>query len=128
MFRGFYSGLALCMLWVGVAAWPALSRAAPALTATALAPTANFGPYNVTFLEGGVGLARPLSEAAAPIASGAPWSITGWLRSARRQPGEVIVAAIGSVAAGEWRGLTLMDGALSFVVGPAATVCSGRRL
>ena len=92
--------------------------------ATALAPTANFGPYNVTFLEGGVGLARPLSEAAAPIASGAPWSITGWLRSARRQSGEVIVAAIGDVAGGEWRGLTLVDGALSFVVGRAVTVRS----
>src|SRR6266478_6341172 len=91
MYRGFYGGLALCALWVSVAAWAALSQGAPALTPTALAPTANFGPYNVTFLEGGVGLARPLSEEAAPIASGAPWSITGWLRSARRQSGEVIV-------------------------------------
>ena len=68
MSRGFHSGFALCTLWVSVAVWPALSRAAPPLTPTALAPTANFGPYNVTFLEGGVGLARPLSEAAAPIA------------------------------------------------------------
>ena len=124
MSRGFHGGLALCTLWVSVAAWPALSRAAPALTKAALAPTANFGPYNVTFLEGGVGLARPLSEAAAPIASGAPWSITGWLRSARRQSGEVIVAAIGDVAGGEWRGLALADGALCFVVGPAAGVRS----
>jgi hypothetical protein len=89
-----------------------------------LAATANFGPYNVTFLEGGVGLARPLSKAAAPIASGAPWSITGWLRSTRRQSGEVIVAAIGDVAGGEWRGLMLVDGVLSFVVGPTALVRS----
>jgi Exo-beta-D-glucosaminidase Ig-fold domain/Concanavalin A-like lectin/glucanases superfamily/Glycosyl hydrolases family 2/Glycosyl hydrolases family 2, sugar binding domain/Glycosyl hydrolases family 2, TIM barrel domain len=124
MRRSFHSGLALSTLWISVAVWPALSRAAPALTAAALAPTANFGPYNVTFLEGGVGLARPLSEEAALIASGTPWSITGWLRSARRQSGEVIVAAIGDVAGGEWRGLTLVDGALSFVVGPAAMVRS----
>src|SRR5258708_3554966 len=124
MSEGFYRGLALCALWLGAAAWPAPSRGAPALPPTALAPTANFGPYNVTFLEGGVGLARPLSEEAAPIASGAPWSISGWLRSARRQSGEVIVTAIGDVAGGEWRGPTLVDGALSFVVGPAATVRS----
>src|SRR5882724_5370472 len=125
MFRGFYSGLALGALWISVAAaWAALSQAAPASTPTALAPTANFGPYNVTFLEGSVGLARPLSEEAAPIASGAPWSITGWLRSARRQPGEVIVAAIGNVAGGEWRGLALVDGALTLVVGPAAAIRS----
>src|SRR5258708_19664059 len=122
MSRGVFVGLALCAMWVSVAAWPAMSRAARALTPIELAPTANFGPYNVTFLEGGVGLARPLSEEAAPIASGAPWSITGWLRSARRQSGEVIVAAIGNVAGGEWRGLTLVDGALSFVVGPAAAL------
>jgi Exo-beta-D-glucosaminidase Ig-fold domain/Concanavalin A-like lectin/glucanases superfamily/Glycosyl hydrolases family 2, sugar binding domain/Glycosyl hydrolases family 2 len=124
MSRGFYGNFALCALWASVAAWAALSWSAPALTPTALAPTANFGPYNVTFLEGGVGLARPLSEEAAPIASGAPWSITGWLRSTRRQSGEVIVAAIGDVAGGEWRGLMLVDGALSFVAGPAATVRS----
>src|SRR5258708_14174737 len=128
MSRGVFVGLALCAMWVSVAAWPAVSGAALALTPIELAPTANCGPYNVTFLEGGVGLARPLSEEAAPIASGAPWSITGWLRSARRQSGEVIVAAIGNVAGGEWRGLTLVDGALSFVVGPAATVRSAAAL
>jgi hypothetical protein len=124
MSKGFYGDFAYCALWASLAAWAALSWSAPALTPPALARTANFGPYNVTFLEGGVGLARPLSEESAPIASGAPWSITGWLRSTRRQSGEAIVAAIGDVAGGEWRGLMLVDGALSFVVGPAAMVRS----
>src|ERR1035438_9001822 len=119
--KRFYRGLALCALWVGAASWPALSRAAPA-TLPALTPTANFGPYNVTFLEGGVGLTRPLSAEAAPLGIGASWSMTGWLRCAHRQSGEVIVAAIGDVAGGEWRGLELSDGALSFVAGPAATL------
>ena len=128
MSRGVFGGFALCALWLSVGVWPALSRAAPTSAATTLTPTSNFGPYNVTFLEGGVGLARPLSEKAAPIAPGSPWSMTGWLRSARRRSGEVIVAAIGEVAGGEWRGLTLMDGALSFVVGPAAMVRSAAAL
>jgi hypothetical protein len=125
MSSGFYQGFALRALWISMAAaWVALSEAAPAVTPTALAPTANFGPYNVTFLEGGVGLARALPKEAGPIASGTPWSITGWLRSARRQSGEVIVAAVGDVAGGEWRGLALVDGALTFIVGPAAAVRS----
>jgi hypothetical protein len=125
MSRRFYRGFTRCALWIGIAAaGAALSPAAPAVAPTALAPTANFGPYNATFLEGGVGLARPLSDEAGPVASGAPWSITGWLRSARRQSGEVIVAAIGDVAGGEWRGLALVDGALTFILGPAAAVRS----
>ena len=64
-----------------------------------LGADANFGPYNVSFLEGGVGLARPLSEEAAAARAGAPWTISGWLRSARRQSGAVIVAAVGGARA-----------------------------
>src|ERR1700722_20427779 len=124
MSRGFFCGLVVCAVLLAVAAWPALSlSASPASTDGVPAPTANLGPYNVTFLEGGVGLGRPLS-ATGPAAAGAPWSITGWLRTAHRQSGEVIVAAIGDVArgdaaaggdatAGGWRGLVLTDAALS---------------
>ena len=118
MGNAFYRGLALWLLWAGVASWPALSLAATA----ALAPTANFGPYNVEFLEGGIGLSRPLSADAGPLAAGAPWSMSGWLRMAHRQSGQVILAAIGDTALGEWRGIALADGALSLIAGPAATV------
>ena len=92
MFRRYYCGLAVSALCMSAALWPALSPAGP----PGLPPTSNFGPYNVNFLEGGVGLNRPLSDEAAPLAAGAPWTICGWLRSARRQPGNVIVAAIGT--------------------------------
>src|SRR5271165_3103071 len=101
------------VLWIWAALWPALSPAAPPV----LQPNSNFGPYNANFLEGGVGIARPLSGEAALLAAGAPWSISGWLRSARRQSGEVIVAAVGGVASGGWRGLVLMDGTLGWVAG-----------
>jgi hypothetical protein len=123
MTKGFYSAVAFCVLSVAVAAMGALSRAAPAATA-ALTPDANFGPYNVRFLEGGVGMTRPLSEEAEPLSATAPWSIGGWLRSTRLQSGEVILAAIGNTADGEWRGLELADGVLTFVVAPAAAVRS----
>jgi hypothetical protein len=118
MGNGFYRGLALLSLWIGVVCWPTLSLAA----LVALGPTANFGPYNVEFLEGGIGLSRLLSPDAAPLGAGAPWSMSGWVRIARRQPCEVILAAIGDTEHGEWRGIVLADGTLSFIVSPSATV------
>jgi Exo-beta-D-glucosaminidase Ig-fold domain/Concanavalin A-like lectin/glucanases superfamily/Glycosyl hydrolases family 2/Glycosyl hydrolases family 2, sugar binding domain/Glycosyl hydrolases family 2, TIM barrel domain len=105
-------------------AWSALSCAAPAI----LPPNANFGPYNATFLEGGVGLSRPLAENAEPLGQGAPWSIMGWLRCAHRQSGDVIVTAVGDVAGQQWRGLELVDGTLSLVMGPRSAVRSAAAL
>jgi hypothetical protein len=116
MFRRFCRAVAVGVLWAGFAVWPTLSRSAPALAAST---SANFGPYNVAFLDGGVGLARPLSAEAMLLAGGAPWSMTGWLRSAHRLPGEVIVAAVGDVDGGAWRGVVLLNGALSFEAGSA---------
>jgi hypothetical protein len=106
----FFRGLALCALGTAAA------------SGYALLSSANFGPYNVTFLEGGVGVSRPLAEGAVPLGAGVPWSMTGWIRSEHRQPGEVIVAAVGDVAGGEWRGLELVDGTPSFVVGRNSVV------
>ena len=119
MKRGFNRALAVSTtLWLAVTIWPALSPAA----SPALAPTANFGPYNEEFLEGGIGVSRPLSADAGPIGAGTPWSMSGWARLAHRESGEVILAALGDTVHGEWRGIALADGALSFVVGPSATV------
>jgi hypothetical protein len=116
--KAFYRGLALWLISAGIACWPALSLPATA----ALAPAANFGPYDVEFLEGGIGLSRPLSADAGPLAAGAPWSMSGWLRMAHRQSGQVILAAIGDTALGQWRGIALENGAVSLIAGPAATV------
>jgi hypothetical protein len=102
--------LALC--W-GVMICPALSAVAP----STLAPAANFGPYNVSFLEGGIGLARPLSVEAALLGVQAPWSLSGWLLLAHPQSGESIITAIGNVSGAQWRGISLSNGALSLVVG-----------
>ncbi len=77
---------------------------------------ANLGPYNVTALEGGIGLERRIAPAGIAAAS-APWSITGWLRASRLQPGAVILAAVGEPPGGESpggegpRGETTVSGA-----------------
>ena len=74
----------------------------------------NLGPYNATFLEGGIGITRRLPEGPDAAAAAGPWSITGWMRAARVEPGEIIVAAVGDVGAGTggWRGIYLADGEL----------------
>ena len=101
-------GLALCALWEGITVCPALSSDSS---------TANFGPYNATFLDGGVGLTRALSGQAAPLAAQAPWSMAGWLRMAHPQSGQAIVCAVGDIAGEEWWGLAVRDGLLSLAVG-----------
>jgi hypothetical protein len=95
----------------------------PALSAGAtstLAPDANLGPYNVSFLEGGIGLRRPLSIEAALLGPQAPWSLSGWLLLAHPQSGESIITAIGNVSGALWRGISLSNGTLSLVVGNMA--------
>jgi hypothetical protein len=116
--RWFCVGVGARIPTVIAALWAALAGAAPSI----LPPNANLGPYNTTFLEGGVGQVRPLSEQAKSLGPDNPWSITGWMLSTRRQPGEVIVTAVGDVAGQKWRGIELDDGALSMVLGPQSAV------
>jgi hypothetical protein len=86
----------------------------------------NLGPYNATFLEGGIGIARPLSAESPLVAAGAPWSMTGWIRWVRRQPGEYVVAAVGNRtgAAAGWRGIFIADGELKVSVAPRVALRS----
>ena len=85
-------------------------------------PTASFGPYNVTILEGGVGLSRPLSAEAPVLAANAHWSMTGWINLARERTGTIIVASIGDSSAQSCRCLLLEDGR------PTLALADGRRI
>ena len=62
-----------------------------------------------------MGLVRPLSDQAKLLASGASWTIGGWLRCARHQPGVAVVTQVGGAQGGY--GLSLVDGVPSLVVG-----------
>jgi hypothetical protein len=110
-------------IWIWLTVWACAafgpggidpSRAAP--------PGLNLGPYNVTALEGGIGLERPLAPELALLAAGASWSISGWVRPERRQAGPVIIAAIGEPGAAAWRGLELIDGDVALVLSPSFTL------
>jgi Exo-beta-D-glucosaminidase Ig-fold domain/Concanavalin A-like lectin/glucanases superfamily/Glycosyl hydrolases family 2/Glycosyl hydrolases family 2, sugar binding domain len=109
--------------------WVAAIWTVLALAGTAIAnPENNFGPYNLRFLEGSIGFSRPLAQDAALLAPNSPWSLGGWVRSEYLQPGEVVVAAVGSTADAQWRGLALTDGALSLVLSADRHLRSSARL
>jgi beta-galactosidase/beta-glucuronidase len=90
----------------------------------------NLGPYNVTALEGGVEMVRPLAARSEVAAAAAAWSMTGWLRWTRHQAGERVVAAVGAGApAGEgWRGILLADGEPRASIAPGVTLRGSSQL
>lgn len=78
-----------------IGAWACLT----AVLSVASSPdriSVNLGPYNATFLEGGIGVARPLSAEANVAGAGRPWSMTGWIRWSRPLSGQFVVAAVGN--------------------------------
>ena len=93
-------------------------------------PSLNLGPYNVTALEGGIGMVRPLAARSEVSAAAASWSITGWVRWTRRQSGELVVAAVGAGApAGNgWRGVLLSDGEWRASIAPGVTLRGSTQL
>src|SRR6202051_4814683 len=101
-----------------------------AVLAQAAGPSLNLGPSNVTALEGGVGIIRPLAARSSVSAAAAPWSMTGWLRWTRRQSGELVVAAVGAGApAGDgWRGIVLSNGELRASIAPGVTLRGSTQL
>ena len=65
---------------------------------SAAAPAAGTsGPYNITALQGGIGMVRSLPADTSILHAGAPWSITSWVRIDLAQQGPVVLAAIGDV-------------------------------
>ena len=86
-------------------------------TAPAVEPGTNTGPYNLTFLEGGVGLNRALATDNPALSANAPWSITGWLRPTLQQPGDVVIAAMGDARSASCRCLVLHEGRLQIRAG-----------
>lgn len=82
-----------------------------ALGASAHRPTLHaLGPYNATFLAGGIGLKRPLPGTAPLLRPGAAWSISAWVRPALHQPGTVILGGFGTVRGAHCDCLALADG------------------
>ena len=82
--------------------------------------TENFGPYNVMFLEGGVGESRPLAADTSLLAAGASWSLSSWIRVTSPLAGTVILGGIGNPYADSCRCLILEEGRLGLRIGGGA--------
>lgn len=67
------------------------------------------GPYNVTILEGGEGLTRKLEPGTASLEANGSWSMSGWVKTKRLQPGGAVLLAVGGSQA-DGRALILRDG------------------
>ncbi len=97
---------------------------------TAVAPAAGTaGPYNITALQGGIGMVRSLPADTSILHAGAAWSITSWVRIDLAQQGPVMLAAIGdaplSLLLDSWAiGSALGQPAVSANLGgPAGRLC-----
>jgi beta-galactosidase/beta-glucuronidase len=90
-----------------------LASAAWMTPASAQVP-ANGGPYNASFLAGGIGIERQIETRAVTLA-GAPYAVSTWLNPDSNQPGDVPLIVLGM------RGLSLVNGRLTVRDG-AATV------
>lgn len=84
----------------------------------------NAGPYNARLLSGGIGIERPLEQATALAAAGAPYTIATWVQADTTPAGEVTLVRLG--AEGAARALLLDDGRV--VVRDGATLIRGATL
>ena len=108
MIGGRASAITLCALLLSALAGP--SRTEP------LIAPGTAGPYDITVLQGGIGMTRTLPADTPILSAGAPWSITSWVKIDVPQSGPVVLAAIGT---GELN-LSLESGRLTLQVGKSA--------
>ena len=76
----------------------ALAAASASAQWAATAPVRNdhSGPYNVTILEGGEGLARKLTRDNASLDANGSWSMSGWVNPKRAREKVVVLFAVGN--------------------------------
>jgi uncharacterized protein (DUF1778 family) len=96
----------------------ALTTVAWACGARAQTPVPGaLGPYNLTILQGGVGMTRKLASDSPILAAGAPWSATSWVRRDGTEAGPVVLAALGDPASGACVSIMLTSGRLGLSAG-----------
>ena len=116
-------------LWLdSVAFLLVLGLCGGSVQASAPDSTRGFGPYNATFLAGGVGLSTTLSAASPVLQAAGTWSLTGWVRPTLAQPGNVVIASVGNAGSGACRCLALENGTLTLSLSAAQQLSTKVRL
>ena len=89
----------------------AITLAAAACASAAGASTpGNGGPYNASFLRGGIGIDRVLERGDAMIRAGAPYSMATWVRIDTVDNDDPVLIALGDPASRTMRALMLVGG------------------
>jgi beta-galactosidase/beta-glucuronidase len=91
--------------------WGLLLAGASVFPAWAQVPD-NGGPYNASFLAGGIGIERSLGNADALVREGGTYTISAWVRPDAAQKGMVPLVVVGDAEALDCRCIMLRDGAL----------------
>ena len=91
-----------------------------ATSAAASVPQAA-GPYNVTILSGGIGVANDLPAGSAIAAAGHAVTLSTWVNPVEQQAGRVVLIALGDPA-GASRALLLSDGRIGYRDGGATII------
>src|SRR5947209_8423523 len=77
-----------------------------------------YGPYNASFLQGGLGLTKTMHEHSPLAAAQRSWSMSLWLKTNEQNP-TALVAGVGRPAETSPRYLALKDGKPAFWAGGA---------
>ncbi len=88
------------------------------LRANAVEPNANLGPYNATFLAGGVGLRQELPNNPGLLGANASWSMSGWVRVDHWPASAAIIAALGDQTASQCLCVLLDHGQIALRISP----------
>ncbi len=82
----------------------------------------DLGPYNAVFLQGGVGMLRPLPGDAALLRPGASWTLIGWVRPDVLPGTRAVIAALGDADPLDCHCLLLEGNRIALRVGPRSAV------
>jgi beta-galactosidase/beta-glucuronidase len=74
------------------------------------------GPYNASFLSGGIGIDRNFANADTLVVAGAAYTLSAWVRPDARQSGQVVLISVGDPG-GACRCLALRDGRPALIDG-----------
>ncbi|MBS0377630.1 MAG: glycoside hydrolase family 2 [Proteobacteria bacterium] len=84
------------------------------------------GPYNAVFLQGGVGIVRPLPGDAAVLGAGAPWTLIGWVRPDLLPGARAVIAALGAADPAGCNCLLMEGNRIALRVGPRSALYAAR--
>jgi len=77
----------------------------------------SYGPYSGHFLQGGIGLTKPLPAADPVLKANAPWTLSAWVEFSPAPTGSMLIAGVGDPHAEDSRFFAIENGSPELRVG-----------